>query len=174
MWGVVIGVTVVAVAVVVFVLTRSAPSRPAAVRDEGLSSQQQASKTVAPVPSGLTVPEANTANVPSGVAKPEIVSQVNVGGMTDRRAFSVRIENGRFDPSEIIVHAKDMVDINFTAVDRPYDVVQPDTGYQLTLAKGETKLLEGWFPSPAKYTIYCPTCGGPDKGPVGYIIAVPK
>lgn len=133
----------------------------------------QVSRTREDVPRNVTVPDANSA-VSAEVAKPEVVIDAAPGVVSQYRAFKVRIENDTFIPSTIIVHTGDIAHIDFTAVDKPYDIVQPDYGFKLTIAKSETRLLEGQYTSPGKYVFYCESCGGLDSTARGYITVVPR
>ncbi len=111
---------------------------------------------------------------PDNVARPTIVTPVVPGSDSSVRAFDMKIENGAFNPDTVIVQVNDVANVKIMAVDQSYSIVQPDYGFSLTIPKGETKVFAGQFTSPGKYLLYCPSCGGPDKGPKGYVVAVPK
>jgi plastocyanin len=131
------------------------------------------SKTRLEVPANTKVPDANS-EVGADVAKPTAVANAAPGVSSKFRAFSISINNNDFAPGTVIISVGDIAHIDFTAVDRSYDITQPDYGFKLNIAKGETKLLEGQYSTAGKYIFYCSECGGPDKGPVGYIVVVPK
>jgi plastocyanin len=138
-----------------------------------VGTEVEGSKTRLDVPADTKVPDSSS-QVSADVAKPISVSVAAPGTTSKKRTFTVSINNNDFSPSNVIINVGDIAHIDFTAVDKAYDITQPDYGFQLNIAKGETKLLEGQYPSPGKYVFYCESCGGPDKGPVGYITVVPK
>jgi plastocyanin len=129
------------------------------------------SKTRLAVPAGTAVPELGS-NVAANVAKPEMV--LSQPGGFKYRSFDITVQHDAFTPNTVIVNAGDDVYITFLAVDKDYDFKQPDTGFANTLPKGQKKVLHGQFPAPGKFILYCESCGGPDKGPVAYIVVVPK
>ena len=131
------------------------------------------SATKSEVSLATVVPDANS-SAADGVAKPEYVTPTAPGSELSFRSFDVRIEKGRFIPENVVIYSGDVARISFTAVDRAYDVTQPDTGYKIQVKKGETKEFEGKFPNPGKFTAYCDACGGPEAGFLGYIVVVPK
>jgi hypothetical protein len=135
--------------------------------------ETNAAVTRAAVPDGITVPEVN-AMVSEDVAAPAKVVPTADGSELAYRSFDVRIDQGKFQPSSVILYAGDVARISFTAVDRDYDLVQPDNGYRLKILKGRSRGLEGQFPMPGKFTVYCESCGGPVDGFLGYIIVVPR
>lgn len=124
------------------------------------------------VPPGVVVPD-QTANVPANVARPEVVVSAAPDTESKKRVFSISIDGGKFIPDTVILNAGDIANVTFTAVDRSYEVVQPDHGFRLNIPAGESKLLEAQFNIPGKYTFYCGSCGGPDAGPRGYFTVVP-
>lgn len=131
-----------------------------------------ASATREDVPAGTGVPEPG-ANVAANIAVPQSVAPAAPGVDSKKRQFRVEVNNGAFVPDTVIVKRGDIAHISFVAVDKDYDLVQPDYGFSLQLPRGEEKLLEAQFPNDGKYIFYCPSCGGPDSGPKGYIIVVP-
>ncbi len=140
--------------------------------DSGINGPS-ASDTRQDVPSGTTVPDQNT-NVSGDVARPDAVTAAAPGVDSKKRTFKINIDNNKFDPSTVIVYAGDIAHIEFTAVDKNYDIVQPDYGFRLDIAKGQTRLIEGQYNSTGKYIFYCESCGGLEGGVQGYVIVVPK
>ncbi len=132
------------------------------------------SATAQPLTGGVTVPGANATSVPQGVAAPTIVAAGSPSGTTSYRSFNVTVTSGAFTPSTIIVNQGDTVHINLTASGGNYDFTQPDMGLKLTLASGQTKVVQFDADTAGKFTFYCSSCGGPSKGPVGYIEVVSK
>ncbi len=123
------------------------------------------------VSSNVTVPDA-TSTVSSNVAAPKIVTQAAPGSTSKFRSFSLSVTGGKFIPDTVIVNAGDTVHLNITATDKDYDFYQPDYGLSTALPKGVAKVVEFQATSQDKYTFYCQSCGGPSKGPVGYVTVV--
>ena len=123
------------------------------------------------VPAGTVIPGVGS-SVPANVAAPTVVQPVNTKINTgiQYRAFSLTIANGAFSPDTIIVRSGDVAHITITAADADYDFTQPDYGLRVGISKGQTKVVESQLSTPGKFTFYCGDCGGPDKGPKGYII----
>jgi len=108
---------------------------------------------------------------PEGVAVPDSVSDY---GLTKLRSFTMKIENDIFNPATFICYEGEVIKIWITAIDKDYDVVQPDNGLRLIIKKGEMKFLESQMNTIGKFTFYCESCGGLNSKAVGYIIVVPK
>ena len=134
----------------------------------------QKSQTWQAPPENVTVPEAGQTNVPEVVAVPKNVSPASVVSDAKMRAFEMKIENNKFTPQEFIVKQGDIFDADVTAVDKDYDFTQPDYGFNLSIKKGETKRVQFQATAVGKFVFYCKSCGGPEKGPVGYLVVVPK
>jgi plastocyanin len=128
------------------------------------------------VPVGVVVPEP-TSTVPAilkdKIAIPETTAPANPGG-TDAmtRAYSVRAEADKFIPEKIIVNMGDTVQINFTAIDKDYDVVLSGYNMKQNITKGNTRLFEFQALQDGDFIYYCKTCGGLESGPQGHIIVV--
>lgn len=123
----------------------------------------------------VIVPGANATSAPPGVAVPTNVSPANAAGTSNFRNFNITIDNNKFIPDTINVYTNDQLVLNFTAVDKNYDFTQPNIGANaIPIPKGTTYKLPMQAPPPAKYIFYCKSCGGPDKGPVGYIVIAPR
>lgn len=170
-----LGVLVIALgAALVFVMNKKAPavSQNNGSVPTGEESPTE-SKTRLPVPAGATVPEVGGGNA-GGAATPTVVRPSGPGADSSIREFRINIDKNAFSPDAIALYVGDVAHINFTAVDKPYEIVQPDNGYRLSIPKGGSKLLEGQFNQAGKFILYCSSCGGPEKGPVGYITVVSK
>ncbi len=143
-----------------------------------------ANKTPPPAPAGPVTREAAPKNVvvpemgasaPPGVAIPQNVAPANTTAGTSFRMFNVKMQAGTFLPNEIIVYQGDGVKVSITAVDQNYDFFQPDyLGNKIAIAKGKTWAWIFDATAAGKFKFYCPSCGGPAKGPVGYLIVKPK
>ena len=126
------------------------------------------------VPSNVVVPVQNASSVPAGVAAPTIVASGSPSGVTSFRSFNISISGGAFSPSTVIVNQGDTVHINLTAVDGNYDFTQANYGLSLAVAKGQTKVVQFDADTAGKFTFFCASCGGPAKGPTGYVEVVTK
>lgn len=146
-----------------------------AYRGEELSPESAAPiSTRSEVPSGIVVPEKDSTSTPANVAVPSVVTAAAPQGETKFRSFDLRMEGGKFIPDTVAVYVGDTVHINISAVDKDYDFVQPDYGFRSVLPKGQTRVLEFQATTEGKYILYCEKCGGPENGPVGYIVVVGK
>lgn len=135
---------------------------------------QTPSTTRHPVSSNIVVPSP-TSSAPSGVAKPAIVTQAAPGSSSKFRSFSLTISNDKFTPNDtVMANVGDIIRLNITATDKNYDFYQPDYGLSKPLPKGIATVVEFQVSAADKYTFYCKSCGGPSKGPVGYVVVVPK
>ncbi|MDO8664134.1 MAG: cupredoxin domain-containing protein [Candidatus Liptonbacteria bacterium] len=137
----------------------------------GTAGEPVKSATRQEVSSGIVVPD-TTSTVSANVAKPSIVAQAAPGSSSKFRSFSLSVTGGKFVPDTVIVNAGDTVHLNITAADKDYDFYQPDYGLSTPLPKGTQKVVEFQATSLDKYTFYCKACGGPSKGPVGYVTVV--
>ena len=129
--------------------------------------------TSAPAPIGVKVPEPNS-SAPLNVAKPNLVAPASPGSSSNLRLFNLEIKGDKFTPDTIIVNKGDIVSLTITAVDKNYDFTQPDFGFKKSISKGQTQEIGFQASAVGKFTFFCSACGGPDKGPVGYIIIVAK
>ena len=96
------------------------------------------------------------------------------GSSASLRQFSLKVQGGSYNPNQIIVNQGDTVNINLTAVDANYGFTQPDYGLNAVVKQGQTRMIGFQALQPGKFTFYCSSCGGPAKGPVGYIIVTNK
>ncbi len=131
------------------------------------------SQTRQAVSAMVSVPDTKS-SVPGDVAKPQIVAQASPSGLASFRSFSLSLSKNEFMPNTVIVNAGDVVHISIKAVDKDYDFFQPDYGLSKPLPKGVSTVLEFQAAAADKYTFYCKSCGGPSRGPVGYVVVVPK
>jgi|YelNatPaOPRAMG01_1025707.scaffolds.fasta_scaffold62196_3 hypothetical protein len=99
-------------------------------------------------------------NVPQNVAKPTNVLATDA---SDLRQFEIKAQNGKYDPSIIVVNEGDLVNIVLNAIDGDYNMYFPDFGNTIMAKKGA--LGRGQFTaSPyGQYKFFCdpkttPTC----------------
>lgn len=131
------------------------------------------STTATDVPAGTTVPNAGD-KVSGDIAVPSSVVEAAPGVQAKSRSFDVTVSGDKFTPSTVVVNAGDTTSIHFTALDKDYDFTQPDMGLSAKLLKGKSQLIQVSPAISGKFTYFCSSCGGPAKGPVGYIVVVPK
>lgn len=130
----------------------------------------------------IVVPDTQSTNVPEGVAVPDTVAPAGGAQRGDSkfRSFDIKISGTKFDPDTVIVTIGDTVRISATAVGGDYDLSQPDYGFRIPqksaeiLKSGETQSVQFDATAEGKFMFYCQSCGGPDKGPVGYLVVAPK
>lgn len=144
------------------------------VENSGTATGTSSSTAVQSLPSNVVVPVQNASSVPAGVAAPTIVASGSPSGVTSYRSFTINISGGAYTPNTVIVNKGDTVHINLTAVDGNYDFTQSNYGLSLAVAKGQTKVVQFDANAAGKFTFYCASCGGPSKGPTGYIEVVAK
>lgn len=169
-FGAVALVLIVAVLVILSTGGKNGPETPGGAATTTPVSQ---SDTYKPVDANTVVPDANS-QVDSGVAKPTEVKAVGAGGIVDQRNFQVVVKNDSVSPQKVIVYVGNLVNVAFTSADKQYDFVQPENGMSWTVSKEKPITLTFQSPNPGQFTFYCVSCGGPDKGPVGYFVVVPK
>jgi heme/copper-type cytochrome/quinol oxidase subunit 2 len=170
--AVVIVVIVVVVALFVFVGMRKGNAPGATVGNTAVtaSSSAAASATHLPAPANVIVPEAGAQNAPAGVAVPQVEAPAAPGVSSKYRSFDIIVQNNEFMPSTVAVNLGDTVNLQIGAVGGDYDFTQPDLGFKVALPAGEDKNIQFAAITAGKFVFYCSSCGGPAKGPVGYII----
>lgn len=104
------------------------------------------------------------------VAVPTVVTAAAPGVESKFRSFDIKAENGKFEPSRIIGRVGDTIHVNFTAVDKEYDIVFPSYSMKQTAKAGQTKVLEFSAVIAGNFTYYCELCGGPESTARGNII----
>jgi len=104
------------------------------------------------------------------VAVPTVVTEAAPGVDAKFRSFDIKAENGKFEPSRIIGRVGDTIHVNFTAVDKEYDIVFPSYDMKQTAKAGQTKVLEFSAVTSGNFTYYCNLCGGPESSTRGNII----
>lgn len=165
----IISVLVVVAAATIFLLSQKQPSGQSAA-----TSPLGAPVTRTEAPKNIAVPDMHTQNVPQNVAAPTTISPAGPNTTANFRSFAIRVEHDAFSPNTVIVKQGDVTHISFTAIDKNYDFAQPDYGLSSPLPSGREKIIEFGAGLSGKFTFYCTSCGGPTKGPVGYIIVTQK
>jgi heme/copper-type cytochrome/quinol oxidase subunit 2 len=173
-----VAIVIVVIVVVVLFMSRSnntAPQSGVSALDTAATSPAPApaSDTRAPVSTGIVVPDRGASNMPANVAVPEMQAVLNATSNASYRSFSLTVANGAFTPNTVIVNVGDSVDLMITATGGNYDFTQPDYGFHVPLPAGKATKIDFGATAAGKFTFYCSSCGGPAKGPVGYIEVAP-
>lgn len=150
--------------------TVNAPTGNVSETEQGA---EEKNKTKFEVPENIVVPELETKSPDESVAIPLTVAPAAPQSESKFRRFEIRGEGDKYIPSEVIVNQNDIVHIDFTAVDKQYDMTLPDYGMQAVAAKGETKIFEFQAVAAGKFLYYCEMCGGLEGKTKGYITVVP-
>lgn len=135
-----------------------------------LTAQAPITATHLPVPTNVVVPEAGAKNVPAGVAVPQVEAAASQTGDSKYRSFDIMIENGQFMPDTIAVNLGDVVNLELSAAGAAYDFTQPDYSISVSIPENGSARKEFQANVSGKFVFYCSSCGGPAKGPVGYLI----
>ena len=125
------------------------------------------------VPTDIVVPDQNTKLTEAEkkvTAIPTVVTAAAPGVEAQFRSFDIKAEGGVFTPSKIIARVGDTVHVNFTAVDKDYDIVFPSYNMKQVAKKGQTKILEFQAVEEGSFLYYCNACGGETSNTKGSII----
>jgi|GEM_PF-496587 hypothetical protein len=125
------------------------------------------------VPANIVVPDQNTQLSEAEkkvTAIPTVVTAAAPGVEAQFRSFDIKAEGGVFTPSKIIARVGDTVHVNFTAVDKDYDIVFPSYNMKQSAKKGQTKILEFQAVTEGSFLYYCNACGGETSNTKGNII----
>jgi len=125
------------------------------------------------VPKDIIIPEVGqklTDAQKKVIAVPTVVTAAAPGASTKFRSYDISANGGKFEPSQIIGRVGDTIHVNFTAVDKGYDIVFPSYNMKQVAAKGETKILEFQAVQEGSFTYYCDSCGGVNSTAKGTII----
>ena len=129
----------------------------------------------AEVPSNIKVPGVNeilTEEAKKVIAVPTVVAEAAPGVTAKFRSFNISGTGGKFVPARIIANVGDTVHVNFTAVDKDYDIVFPSYNMKQSALMGQTKILEFQALADGAFLYYCDSCGGPEGPTKGNIIIV--
>jgi heme/copper-type cytochrome/quinol oxidase subunit 2 len=173
---IIIAVAVVVVLTGVLVFVKRAPQSGTTTSTGGgnvSGAVPSGPKTREAAPANVVVPSEESKDVPQNVALPEVVSG-NPNQNSSFRSFDIKADGNKFTPDTVIVRQEDTININVTAVDKDYDFFQPDYGIKVQIPKGATNKVQFQGTASGKFLFYCVSCGGPDKGPTGYVIIAPK
>jgi plastocyanin len=127
------------------------------------------------MPEDIVVPEKDaelTEEEAEVIAVPKAVVDASADSEIKFRSFDIRAEAGKFIPSKIIVNEGDVVHIDFTAIDKDYDIQFPSYGMKQIAKQGQTKILEFQAIPVGNYVYFCESCGGVDSGTKGNIIVL--
>ncbi len=171
-------VVVIVIVVVAFVVVRQWGSSPSTANNNPQSAATAGAPSTSapitathlPVPASVVVPEAGSKNVSPGVAVPQVEAAASPTGDNKYRSFNIIVENGQFMPNTIAVNLGDIVNLEISAVGADYDFTQPDYSISVSVPQNENVRKEFQANVSGKFVFYCSLCGGPAKGPVGYLI----
>jgi len=119
----------------------------------------------------VTIPDKGDA-APENVAVPTTQGAAGNNTSAQYRSFNLSVSGSSFSPDTVIVKLGDTVHLLITSSGN-YDFTQPDYGLNFKLPSGKTTVVEFQVTAAGKYKFYCSSCGGPDKGPVGYVVVSP-
>lgn len=120
----------------------------------------------------VTVPNKG-GTAPSNVAVPQTQTAAGPNTAASYRSFNLSVDSSAWTPNTVIVKKGDTVHLNITTSGSGLDFTQPDYGLKAQLASGKQSIVEFQATASGKFTFYCSACGGPDKGPVGYVVVSP-
>lgn len=150
---------------------------PMKIEELAAESAEEKDKFRQEVPAGVVVVDRDTVLTEAEkleIAVPLIVSPASPGSSDSQRIFNIRAENDSYVPKTITAYVNDVVSVQFTAVDKDYDLIFSSNNMIVRAKKGETKSLQFNAYESGNFAIYCSTCGGPEKGPTGNFIIVPR
>lgn len=106
----------------------------------------------------IATPGQNDTAAPKDVAVPTTVVDT---GNSSFRHFDISASGNKYSPSTIVVNEGDVIDLNFTAGDKNYDIFFPDFGVYKAATKGQTVKLQFQGYPFGSYTFKCSeSCGG--------------
>ncbi|MFA6513888.1 MAG: cupredoxin domain-containing protein [Patescibacteria group bacterium] len=129
------------------------------------------------VPVGVKVPEPSDIipdNLKNEIAVPS--AAVSAGSSETKtaqiRIFKIEGKDGKFIPSKIIANYNDIVNIQFAAIDRDYDIVFAGYNIKQSAKQGQTSFIEFQALLDGRFPYYCVSCGGSETNYQGEIIIV--
>lgn len=126
-----------------------------------------------PVPDGTRVPGPGEEGLAKRVAVPEEIFPSRPNSSSMVRYFSIKADDGKFSPDTVIVKKGDIVHVRVEAVDKKYDFVQPDYGFNIEIPKGSYKEVEFSATASGMFMYYCASCGS-SRETSGYIVITEK
>lgn len=123
--------------------------------------------------SSIHVPEPNEKTDQPGLAVPRSAQESFPGSKNKMRSFEILAEKTSFSINKIIVNQNDIVRIQFTALDKNYDLTLPALGISQKVQKGERKTVEFQAIADGTFDFSCRSCGG-NNAMKGILIVVPK
>ena len=106
------------------------------------------------------------------IAVPTVVVPAAPGVESSFRNFNISGEGGKFVPEKIIAQVGDTIHINFTAVDKDYDIVFPSYNMKQSAKISQTKILEFQALKDGSFIYFCESCGGVNGEAKGNIIII--
>lgn len=155
-------------------VARRSPSTgtiPTGTQNQG----QGTSSTHSELDGDIRVPEAGE-TVSGDVAVPLAVVDAAPGVDAKRRTFEVTLDGSSFSPAQVIVYAGDTTSIRFKTTAGTCAFSQPDLGLSSNFTTDKEQLIE-ITPDRSmsgKFAFFCTNLGGPEGGPIGYLVVAPK
>jgi heme/copper-type cytochrome/quinol oxidase subunit 2 len=118
----------------------------------------------------VAVPNQGDKSAPTDVAVPQVQAPASQTSGSQYRSFNITVRDGVYSPATVAVNSGDVVDLEISAVGAAYGFTQPDYGFNASIPAGATQRIQFQAANAGKFTFYCAACGGPSKGPVGYLI----
>ena len=128
-----------------------------------------------PITGHVDVPEARTPDLPVTVAVPSVGETRGLyDAVKNTRIFRAYLDDEQLVPSTFIVYQNDNVQLEITSFDNTYDINQPEYGIHMPIRLGMRTLIPFKATQAGTYLLFCQSCGGPSKGPVGYLMVLPE
>ncbi|HTY39612.1 MAG TPA: hypothetical protein VMC43_00770 [Candidatus Paceibacterota bacterium] len=128
-----------------------------------------------PISEHVDVPEVRVPGLPITVAVPDTGETKGFyDAIKNTRAFRVFLDSEQMVPSTFIVNQGDNVRFEVSSFDNTYDLTQPEYDLHAPIKMGLRTILPFKATQAGTYLLYCQICGGPLKGPVGYLMVTPK
>src|SRR3989338_8145779 len=122
----------------------------------------------------IYIQEPNDKTADSGLAVPRSAQESSPGSKNKMRSFEILAEKTAFSINKIIVNQNDIVRIQFTALDKNYDLSFPTLGISQKAQKGERKTVEFQAIADGTFVFSCLSCDGSKESMKGVLIVVPK
>lgn len=120
----------------------------------------------------FSVPEPGE-NIEGIIAIPKEAIKSNQETKSKLRIFEVKGENGLISPSDFRAYQNDILNIKLTAIDQDYNLKLETYNIEITVKKGETRIIEFQAVNPGIFNLYCSLCLISTK-PIAKLIIVSK
>lgn len=107
----------------------------------------------------IQIPKPDDKPTDRSVAVPTFLYPIP-GGNNHQREFDLKISGDRLPVNKMIVLEGDIVHINLTSADKPYDLAFPALSLSQEVVPGSRKVMEFKVISSGTYDFICGKCGG--------------